>query len=352
MKALKTADLVNMISQLGTEGTYEYFSEKAKLRITDITKPEGPIKFRRWNIRDKESRGSISTNQLNTIAVAFSKRPDYPIQLDRLFSGGGNSRSALETLLAYTPNFFICYPQKSNPYTGTIERRIKHIMWCPDSEHRLGQVSEKEFQQVISEVELDADFGNIEITPDMLTRELDSIEAKRVHTQMQVALVRIGGALNFHTWVAKNDRAIAVGDTTLGNLPGVIPSLDNVKILFESESKQIASRIDCIWFSNDYRYIPAVIEVEHTTGVTSGLTRMLQFREIVPALQVNCAIAAPNELRNKVVSEANSALFRNLDVKYLPYSTVRVLYGLIRNYNLSNVVHRTFIEPFMEKVVE
>jgi type II restriction enzyme len=341
-----------MISQLGTTNKYDYFSEKGKLIITDIAKPEGPIKFERWNMHDKESKGSVSINQLNTIAAAFSKRPNYPIQLDRLFSGGGNSRSALETLLAYTPNFFICYPQKSNPYTGTIEKRIKHIMWCPNDEHPLGKISEKEYQQVISEVELDADFGNINITPDMLTKELDSIEAKKVHTQMQVALVRIGGALNFHTWIAKNDRSIPVGDTTLGSMQGVIQSLDTVNILFENESKKIASWIDCIWFSEDYKHIPAVIEVEHSTGVTSGLTRMLQFREIIPALQMNCAIVAPNELRNKVVSEANSALFRSMDARYVPYSTVRVLYGLIKTYNLSNVVQRSFIEPFMERVVE
>lgn len=352
MRTLKTPDLVAMISQLGIAETYEYFSEKGRLQITDITKPEGPIKFTRWNMHDKESKGSVSINQLNTIAVAFSKRPNYPIQLDRLFSGGGNSRSALETLLAYTPKFFICYPQKSNPYTGTIEKRIKHIMWCPEDKHPLGEIAEKDFQQVISEVELDADFGNINITPDMLTEELDSIEAKKVHTQMQVALVRIGGALNFHTWIARNDRAIPVGDTTLGDLPGVIPSLDSVKLLFENESKKIASWIDCIWFSDDYRYIPAVIEVEHTTGVTSGLIRMLQFREVVPALQMNYAIVAPNELRNRVVSEANSGLFRSLDARYIPYSTIRVLYGLIKTYNLSNVVQRSFIEPFMERVVE
>jgi type II restriction enzyme len=216
----------------------------------------------------------------------------------------------------------------------------------------LGKISEKEYQQVISEVELDADFGNINITPDMLTKELDSIEAKKVHTQMQVALVRIGGALNFHTWIAKNDRSIPVGDTTLGSMQGVIQSLDTVNILFENESKKIASWIDCIWFSEDYKHIPAVIEVEHSTGVTSGLTRMLQFREIIPALQMNCAIVAPNELRNKVVSEANSALFRSMDARYVPYSTVRVLYGLIKTYNLSNVVQRSFIEPFMERVVE
>jgi type II restriction enzyme len=344
-----------MIAQLGTYKAYDYYRKRTKLRITEITKPDGPIKFIRWDSQQSESNatpGGISVNQLGTVASVFSRSPNYPIHFDRLFSGGGNSRSALETLLACTPNFFISYPQKTNPYTGATEDKLKHIMWCPGEAHRIGEIETKEYKQVISEVELDIDFGDIGVTPGMLSAEFDTIEAKKIHTQMQVALIRIGNALDFKTLIAKNDRSIPVENKHLGELEGVIQSLDEVRILYNEDSKKMASFIDCIWFSNDFKYMPAIIEIEHSTGVTSGLTRMLKFKEAIPALTTNYTVVAPNDMRNKVVSEANSTPFRILRTRYMAYSTVRELYGLIQRYKLSNVVQRTFIEPFLENIVE
>jgi len=355
MRELNTAEIVSEIEKLGQYKSYFYYSKKTKIRITEVTKPEGPIRFVRWDSRKLEKSGNsggISINQLGMVASTFSRKPNYPIQFDRLFSGGGNSRSALETLLAYTPHFFICYPERTNTYTGNIEKGLKHIMWCPDDAHPFGEMVTKEYQQVISEVELDIDFGNIGVTTGMLGDEFDTIEAKRTHTQMQIALIKIGNALDFRTWIAKNDRAIIVENNRLGEIEGVIQSLDDVRILYNTESKKVASLIDCIWFSEDFRYIPAVVEIEHSTGVTPGLTRMLKFKEAVPSITTTYAIVAPNNIRDKVISEVNNAAFRMLKARYMPYSTVRELYGLIQRYSLSKVVERTFIEPFMEKVVK
>ena len=98
MSKLRTSDLVNAIAQFGTQRVYNYPSGSAKFKIVEVTKPEGSIKFLRWNSNDSEQKGSIariSTNQLATIAFVFSNRPNYPIHLDRFFSAGGNSRSAI-----------------------------------------------------------------------------------------------------------------------------------------------------------------------------------------------------------------------------------------------------------------
>lgn len=355
MPDLKVSDLVNLISQLGTTEIYNYYSDKTKLRIIEIVRPEGPIKIKRWDSRESEStakQASISTHQLATVASVFSRKPNHPVQLDRVFSAGGNSRSALETLLACTSNFFICYPQKTNPYTGETDNKLKHIMWCPDDSHTLGVIKTKDYKLVISEFELGVDLGEIQIAHSMLGDEFNSIEAKKTHTQMQVALIKIGKALNFRTWIAKNDHNIPVENKSLGKLEGVISTLDAVSILYDVESKKAASLIDCIWFSTDFKYIPAVIEIEHSTGVTSGLTRMLKFRHAIPSVAMSFTIVASNNLRAKVVSEANSQAFRVLKTRFMPYSTVRELYGLIQRYELTNVVERTFIEPFMEKVLE
>lgn len=43
------------------------------------------------------------------------------------------------------------------------------------------------------------------------------------------------------------------------------------------EARVAANLIDCIWFKNG-KLMPAVMEVEQSTGVTSGLTRMKNFK--------------------------------------------------------------------------
>jgi type II restriction enzyme len=354
MPKLKPSDLVKEIARLGINKTYGYYTGRTKIKITEIIAPEGPINFIRWDSRESENTatsGSISIKQLSTAASVFSGKPNYPIHFDRLFSAGGNSRSAFESLLAYTPQFFICYPQRTNPYTSSLEKKLKHIMWCPSDKHEIGNIGQKEYEQVISEIEFDTDFEKISVTEEMLNEEFDSIAAKKTHTQIQVALVKIGNAFNFHTYIARNDQSILVGDTQLGKMDGVIQTLDVAKILYKIESKRAASLIDCIWFTDDYDFIPAVIEVEHSTGVTSGLTRMLKFKQTIPATEMTFTIVAPDELRNKVVSEANNLAFRKLKARFMPYSNVRFLYGMIQKFSVKDVEGK-IVESFMEKIVE
>lgn len=354
MSKLKTSDIVNAIGQLQLHQPYKYYSGRGILKITEVRYPEGPITvLRAPNINSTEwSDASVSQAMLATAAAVFSGKPNYPIHLDRLFSAGGNSRSVLETLLVYTPNFYISYPQRTNPYTGELESKQKHVIWAPNDSHQLGVIQTRQFDQVISEIELDMSFGDIQVTTGMLGNEFDSIDAKKTHTQMQVALVEIGNALKFHTWIAKNDHSIVIGDKTLGSLTGVVRSLDDIPILYNNEMKRAANLIDCIWFDQDFRHIPAVMEVEHSTGVTSGLTRMLKLHEVMPSFKTKYTVVAPDQLRNKVVTETNNPVFKPLDGFFLKYSTVRELYGLIEKYSLSGVIDREFINPFFDPVVE
>lgn len=355
MATLTVADLVKEIAQLGTTNAYDYVSGSTRIRVTNVRWPEGPISFIRWDSAETEAqagRGNISTNQLAKIALACSHRPNYPLHVDRLFSAGGNSRSALEALLAYTPHFFMCYPQRVDSYTGEVLTNLKHIMWCPDDQHQLGEIATKEYGDIITELEVGLDFGDIRITSDMLDSEFKSIDIKREHVRMQLALIKIGNLLNFRTWVAKNDRSIVVGNQKLGELPGVIQTLEEVPIFYSKQIKDAALLVDCIWFTDDGNRIPAVIEIEHSTGVTSGLTRMTKLRDAMPAIHTTFAVVAPNSQRAKVVTEANKPLFGALDVKFMSYSTVRDLYDIIQRYpSIANVVDYNFVSSFMQSVV-
>ena len=107
--------------------------------------------------------------------------------------------------------------------------------------------------------------------------------------------------------------------------------------------------IDCIWFQNG-RLMPAIMEVEHSTGVTSGLTRMLNFYEKLPKFETRYVIVAPDDDRQHVVKEASKEIFKRLNALYFPYSAVEELYYLCekRNLNRQNVTEE-FLDCFMEK---
>lgn len=352
VQGLTAADLVSGIAELGTEKEYAYVSENNIARVTRIVRPDGPITFERYNNKMVLSSARITRGQLARFALICSAKPNFPLHIDRIFSAGGNTRQALEALLAHTPNFFMCIPERVDAYTGQVSRDLKHIMWCPDDEHPMGQIAYKAYTGSITELEASIDYGEITFPSSSHGDEFESIETKRIHAQIQVALIAIGNALGFRTWIARNDHSIVVADKPILDLPGVVKSLDEIRLFFDWEIKTAASLIDCIWFTQSGRAVPAVIEIEHSTGVTSGLTRMLKFRDTFPGIQPIYAIVAPDELRAKVVNEISQPIFRPLKARYMPYTNVRELYGLIQRYSLSGLVKDEFVEAFMEQIVQ
>ncbi|MEX2592629.1 MAG: hypothetical protein WD426_07630 [Anditalea sp.] len=94
--------------------------------------------------------------------------------------------------------------------------------------------------------------------------------------------------------------------------------------------------------------MPAVMEVEHTTGVTSGLTRMKNFKDHFPPFPTRYVIAADDD-RKKVVQEANKPQFKELDVRFFPYSAVEELYALCQKRKFKGITE-DFLDCYMEPV--
>lgn len=106
------------------------------------------------------------------------------------------------------------------------------------------------------------------------------------------------------------------------------------------------SLIDAMWIGN--KSIPAIFEVENSTGVTSGLNRMLSFKKHMPSLSdMRFIIVAPDDLRDKVFREVNRPEFKELHALYLSYSSVSELLGLCQERKLKGV-QAAFIETFCE----
>jgi type II restriction enzyme len=274
---LTASDIVTAIGQLPKDREYSYVSPKNrnKIIIADVVYPEGPIIIKRYNPSKGETpqeanNESISSQMIWRCANAFK---DYePINLDRILAGSYNTRSALEALLAHTPQFYFAYPGRIENISSSadIKKGHKHLVLCRDKPHRSGIIEEMETDVVISEIPSEARYEALSIPTSARKADVD-IEVQRRHSQIQIALILIGIQLGYRIWVAKNDQGIKYKNKIIGKIDGVLVSLEDVKLIQAfTEAVRAALLIDCIWFQND-RLMPAVFEIEHTTGVTSGL---------------------------------------------------------------------------------
>jgi type II restriction enzyme len=348
--------LVQALHELPRDREYTYVNPNnpGRIRVVEVQRPRGPITIRRYCPTRGESEGgarneNISTNMLQRVANALS--PELPLNIDRVLGASYNTRAVLEALLAHSPQFFVCRPQRIQIYESSTEMRPghKHLLWRPQAPHPLGSIQEVATEMVISELpSVSAVYEALVLPASDQPLELND-ELRRRHAQIQVALVMIGAELGMKPFVAKNDQSISYQGERLGEKPFVVPELSRVPLLAPfSEAVRAGSLIDCIWFRNG-RYMPAVFEVEHSTGVTSGLTRMQGFAQKAPDIRSRYIVAAPDEERERVLRECSKPQFRDLNPAFLPYSGVEELHGLVQRRRLRGAVTDEFIEAFVER---
>jgi type II restriction enzyme len=351
------SDIVTAIGHLPKNRVYHYINPKTKgqLEVVGVTYPEGPIVIKRYNPSKGETSAnakneSISTQLIWRIANAIIS--NHPINLDRVLGASYNTRSAMEALLAHTPQFYFCYPGRIEIISSSskVKEGHKHLMWCPENPHELGVIKQIKTDIVISEIpNMEVSYDALIVPDNILAGKLD-IEVKRRHAQIQIALIMIGRQLNFRTWVAQGDKGILYKDQKIGEMDGVVASLNNENLInaFDGASKA-AAFIDCIWFKNG-KLMPAVIEIEHSTGVTSGLNRMKGLQETLPPFPTRWVIVAADEDREKVFREANKPQFQSLKAKYFPYSAVEELYALCQRRKIRGVTEE-FLDCYMEPTI-
>lgn len=358
MQKLSASNIVAFINQLDKRVNYNYINPRNKgfIKIEGVDMPEGPIRIKRWN--PSKGQTEIGQKKIESISSEFIWRvanainPNQPINLDRVLGASYNTRSVIEALLAHTPEFYFCYPGRieNNGNNSSIKSGHKHLIWRPDIPHRSGVVAKIDTDIVISEVPAHEIFYDSLVLPDSFEQYGLDIDAKRRHAQIQIALYFIGLQLDFRTWIAQNDKGILYQNKRIAEYEGIIASLKDEKLMTAHEDAiQAALLIDCIWFKNG-RLMPAVMEVEHSTGVTSGLTRMKNFKDRFPPFPTRYVIVAPDEDRDKVIREANKPQFKDLNTRYFPYSAVEELYALCQRRKLKGVTEE-FLDCFMEPVL-
>ncbi len=356
-KTITASNIVSAIDKLPRNRSYDYPNprNKKKIEIVRVERPEGPIFINRYDPSKGEGpkdgkQQSLSPQMIWRIANAISE--NKPINFDRVLGGSYNTRSALEALMLHTPEFYLCKPGRIEIMNSTSDVKAghKHILWTPNDPHEMGLIKEKDTEVVISEISTEAVYEALELPSTRPDAEIDIGIARR-HAQIQVALVLIGQQIGFRTWVAQNDKGIMYKDQRVGEMQSVVPKLDDEQLLSSySDAVSAALLIDCIWFRNSH-FMPAVMEVEHSTGVTSGLTRMKNFYDRIPRLQdVRWTIVAPDEDRKKVMKEANKPQFQELNTQFFPYSAVEELFSLCQRRKLTGI-NEQFLDCFMEPCI-
>ncbi len=353
--------MLTAIAQLPRNREYSYINpaNKGRIEILRADPPEGPVYFRRYNPSKGETPNqakeeTISAGALRRLANAI--REGVPVNFDRVFGASYNNRSVLESLLAHTPQFYFCYPGRIEITESfqSIEKGHKHLLWVPNDPHAPGISAQREVNVTISEIPSVEAVYEALVLPEIPAEEKKEqlpIEVSRRHAQIQIALVEIGKQLGFRTWVAQNDKGIVYKGKKLGEMDGVIVRLEDERLLTAyNEAVQAALLIDVVWFKNG-RLMPAVIEIEHTTGVTSGLTRMRRLQLAMPPYPTRWVIAAQDEDRDKVISECNREQFRDLNAQFFPYSAIEELYSLCQRRHVTGV-SEAFIDSFMERTLQ
>lgn len=357
MRKLSASNLVSFINQLDKNQAYQYVNPQTKslIKIEGMDLPEGPIRIKRWNpfkgvTETSKKVETISTEMIWRVANSFTQ--NQPFNFDRILGGSYNTRSVFESLLAHTPEFYYCYPGRIENKGGhiSIKNGHKHLIWKPENPHKPGILEKVETDIVISEMPaLDAFYDSLVLPDDYEQPELD-IEIQRRHAQIQIALYFIGKQLNFKTWIAQNDKGILYQNKRIGEYEDIIISLKDVQLLSAfDEAIQAALLIDCIWFKNG-KFMPAVMEVEHSTGVTSGLSRMKNFKDMFSPFPTRYVIVAPDEDRDKVIRIASKPQFKDLNAKYFSYSAVEELYVLCQRRKIKGVTEE-FLDCYMESIL-
>ena len=144
------------------------------------------------------------------------------------------------------------------------------------------------------------------------------------HSEMQWLLLKLGSDMGYNIWVAKNDKGKDFKGKKFSSLPKLMAELP---LQFDDATTKTIELIDVLWLRGNA--IAAAFEIESTTSIYSGLLRMSDLIAMQPNLSIPLYLVAPDEKREKVMTEVNRPTFLKLspplsDVcRYISFSSLK-----------------------------
>lgn len=147
--------------------------------------------------------------------------------------------------------------------------------------------------------------------------------AESEHTQIQYLLIKIGRALKYDVYVARNDRHRSYDSQSFGMI--TIPELPAMG--WPRDVMETSSLIDVIWLKPGTTEIVSAFEVEKSTSIYSGILRMEDLARSIPGCACNFYLVAPNQREKEVMAQLARPAFRNdladISLAFIPFNDLR-----------------------------
>jgi hypothetical protein len=164
--------------------------------------------------------------------------------------------------------------------------------------------------------------------------EAEPSEFGRSHSEIQIALAKLGKAEGCRIWVPPGDRNIswkneALRDLTCDRLPN---------FGFDESTRRVVGNIDVLWL--DGNIIRRAFEVEATTSIYSGLLRLNDLILAQPNNRINLVIGAESTRKRRVLGQLLRPTFSALtgQCSFVSFETVRKAVEQVDDLNSRGVI--------------
>ncbi len=144
-------------------------------------------------------------------------------------------------------------------------------------------------------------------------------EEESEHSKIQYLLIKIGRALRYDVYVARNDRHRSYDNQAFSLL--TVPDLPPQD--WPPEVMDTVRLIDVIWLDPETREIVGAFEVEKSTSIYSGILRLEDLARSIPGCTCHCYLVAPNRREKEVMAQLSRPAFRRnadgLAIGFIPF---------------------------------
>lgn len=171
------------------------------------------------------------------------------------------------------------------------------------------------------------------------------------HTEIQALLLKCGSDLGLDVWVARNDQNREFSGQRFSDIHRLLSQLPSQ---FDKKIQRTIELIDVLWLQ--VKGIIKAFEIESTTSIYSGLLRMSDLVSMLPNLNVDLYIVAPDSRRQKVFDELNRPTFACLSpslptiCRYISFSQLKSQLDTAYSSNLIKRLKPDFIDDIAERL--
>lgn len=194
-----------------------------------------------------------------------------------------------------------------------------------------------------------AKIGSVTVPEKTEETEEQEVSSKKTtdHTEIQWLLLKLGTDMGFDVWVARNDKNKEYKGKKFNDLPKL---KDELPLQFDDATNKTIEFIDVLWLQGNA--IVAAFEVESTTSIYSGLLRMSDLVAMQPNLNIPLYLVAPNDRREKVMTEVNRPTFSKLSPPLSEICRFISFIGLKNQIRQVSSILRFLKPEFLEELSE